>query len=188
MAEDPCPLRMPFGTVVDGERPGESLTARDFDVLYRNSWSTLVRLATLLLGDRAGAEDVVQDAFARTYLHLDRLRGVPGATAYVRTAVVNGARSALRHRRVVITKSRSLYDGDAGPLPGDELLAAEEHREVMAALADLPRRQREVLVLRYWSELSEADIAATLGISRGAVKSTASRGIAALDRRLGGRR
>jgi len=70
----------------------------------------------------------------------------------------------------------------AEPGADDAVMLAEEHREVMAALRRLPRRQREVLVLRYWSELSEVQIAQTLGISAGAVKSTASRGLDALER------
>ena len=70
------------------------------------------------------------------------------------------------------------------PGPDDAALVAEEHREVLAAMAGLAPRQREVLVLRYWSDLSEADIAETLGLSRGAVKSTASRALDALERAL----
>jgi RNA polymerase sigma factor (sigma-70 family) len=99
---------------------------------------------------------------------------------------VNGCRSTLRRRRVARGYT------PPGPVEADgpdtRLLLAEEHREVLAALGTLPRRQREVLVLRYWSGLSEAEIAGALGISRGAVKSTASRALDVLEVRLGGTR
>jgi RNA polymerase sigma-70 factor (sigma-E family) len=100
------------------------------------------------------------------------------ALAYLRRSVVNGARSALRHRKVV-DKHAPRPLPDAASAEHGALLALE-HAEVMAALRRLPERQREVLVLRYYLDLSEASIADTLGISRGAVKSHSARGIAAL--------
>ncbi|MER8044932.1 sigma-70 family RNA polymerase sigma factor [Streptomyces sp. NPDC094032] len=161
-----------------GEEPAPDLTE-----LYRARRLDMVRLALFLVDDLPTAEDVVQDAFAavcRAYgTSLDGLRE-PGA--YLHTAVVNASRSVLRRRRT----ARAYVPPHPGSgAPVDEgLLLAEEHRHVLDALAELTRRQREVLVLRYWSELTEAQIAQTLGLSRGTVKSTASRALDALEKRL----
>ncbi|MEV8530146.1 sigma-70 family RNA polymerase sigma factor [Streptomyces sp. NPDC052000] len=152
--------------------------------LYRARRLDMVRLALFLVDDLPTAEDVVQDAFAavcRTYgTSLDGLQD-PGA--YLRTAVVNAARSVLRRRRTsrAYTQPHQGY----GPPVDEGLLLAEEHRQVLDALAQLTQRQREVLVLRYWSELSEAQIAQTLGLARGTVKSTASRALDILEKKLG---
>ncbi|MCH1866607.1 SigE family RNA polymerase sigma factor [Nocardioides sp. CFH 31398] len=150
------------------------------DELYATHRLSLVRLALLLVDDVASAEDVVHDAFARMVARRTPLRDPHAALAYLRTSVVNGSRSALRRRR---TARAYAPPADVGPAsPEDTAVLAEEHRAVLDGLARLGRRQREVLVLRYWSGLSEADIAATLGISRGTVKSTASRALGALER------
>lgn len=147
--------------------------------LYLQHWDRLVRLSYLLVRDQGQAEEIVQDALVAVHQRWDRL-DPDRASAYLRQAVVNRSRSALRHRSVV---QRFL---ERQPAPADHpgadeaALVDDERREVLAALARLPRRQREVLVLRYYLDLSEADIAETLGISRGAVKSHASRGAAAL--------
>lgn len=151
--------------------------------LYHTHRLTMVRLAVLLVDDLPTAEDVVQEAFAKLYAGWERLRAPDAAVAYLRTAVVNGARSVLRRRRT----ARLFVWRTAVPEPGADaaVLRAEEHDGVLAALRRLPRRQREVLVLRYWYDLSESDIAQTLGISPGTVKSTASRGLARLATSLG---
>lgn len=138
----------------------------------------MVRLAAFLVDDQATAEDVVQDAFSGLVKAWPRLPDDGAVRAYLRTSVVNRSRSALSRRR----RARSLRPL-AEPAPSgveDSLILADEHREVLRALASLPRRQREVLVLRYWSELSEADVSQALGVSKGTVKSTASRGLGAL--------
>ncbi|MFT4263754.1 MAG: SigE family RNA polymerase sigma factor [Nocardioides sp.] len=154
----------------------------DLAEIYALHRLSLVRLAVLLVDDRELAEDVVQDAVTAALGRAGALREPQAAVAYLRTAVVNGSRSALRRRRT----ARAYVPPTPTPVPGadDAVLVADEHREVLAALAGLAPRQREVLVLRYWSGLTEADIAETLGLSRGAVKSTASRGLAALGRAL----
>lgn len=154
--------------------------------LFRAHYGSLVRLAVLLVDNDGSAEDLVQDAFARLHRRWGRLRDEDAAYGYLRTAVVNGSRSRLRRLR---TARRHHAPHDA-PLPSPEgdAIVREEHEAVRAALRTLPARQREVLVLRYWSDLSEADIAATLGISRGAVKSHASRGVAAVAKTLEGTR
>ncbi|GHB70285.1 hypothetical protein GCM10010377_71250 [Streptomyces viridiviolaceus] len=155
----------------------------DFNRLYQHRRLHYVRLALLLVDDLPTAEDVVQDAFTAVFRrHGGTLAGLADPEAYLRTSVVNGARSVLRRRRTV---RAHVPERPVTVAPADEdVLLKEEHREVLAALRSLTRRQREVLVLRYWSHLSEAQIAETLGLSRGAVKSTASRALAALGRKL----
>ncbi|CAN5221785.1 SigE family RNA polymerase sigma factor [soil metagenome] len=148
--------------------------------LYAAHWRRLVRLSVLLLHDQGLAEEVVQDAFVAMHGRWGRLRDPDKALAYLRQSVVNRSRSALRHRGVVdrhAAAQRSLE-----PLPGaDETTAARARRNlVLDALGDLPTRQREVIALRYYLDLSETEIADALGISRGAVKSHASRAAAAL--------
>lgn len=153
--------------------------------LYHHRRLPLVRLAVLLVDDLPTAEDVVQDAFAAAYRrHGSALSGVENPDAYLNTAVVNAARSVLRRRRTFRAALTVQPRVEYAPATDEGLLLAEEHSEVLVALRRLPRRQREVLVLRYWSELSEAQIAETLDISRGTVKSTASRGLAALEKLL----
>ncbi|WP_411103844.1 RNA polymerase sigma factor [Streptomyces sp. cmx-4-9] len=154
--------------------------------LYHAHRLRMVRLAVLLVDDLATAEDVVQDAFTALYRrHGEHISEVDNALGYLRTAVVNTSRSVLRRRRTV----RAWTPPAPADLPSaeDHVVLDEAHREVLAALGRLTPRRRQVLVLRYWADLSEAEIAATLGISRGAVKSNASRGLDALERILEGR-
>ena len=126
---------------------GASVTA-----LFREHHAELVRLAVLMTGDRASAEDIVQDVFARLCAR-DQLPDSGGAVAYVRAAVLNGCRSALR-RRAVARRFGGARDATAAHVTQrsaeSEALLAEDRREVVAALAGLSRRRREVLVLRYW--------------------------------------
>ena len=144
--------------------------------LYAAHWRQLVRLSVLLVRDQGTAEEVVQDAFVAVHGRWSRLRDPDKALAYLRQAVVNRSRSALRHRAVVARHAATVRPPDADdPTPDSDRRAA-----VLDAMRALPDRQREVLALRYYLDLSEADIADALGISRGAVKSHASRGAAAL--------
>ena len=156
----------------------------DITELYAAHRLSLVRLAILLVDDFASAEDVVQDAFANMARKQVTLDDPSKALAYVRMAVVNGARSALRRRRT----ARAYVPPQDSPVgsPEESAVLAEEHREVLDALQRLAPRQREVLVLRYWSGLSEAEIAAAMSISPGTVKSTASRAMSALQAQLTG--
>ncbi|MET9963343.1 SigE family RNA polymerase sigma factor [Streptomyces sp. NPDC006326] len=154
--------------------------------LYHAHRLGMVRLAVLLVDDLATAEDVVQDAFTALYRrHGEHIGEVDNALGYLRTAVVNTSRSVLRRRRT----ARAWTPPAPADLPSAEecVVLGEAHREVLAALGRLTPRRREVLVLRYWADLSEAEIATTLGISRGAVKSNASRALDALERILEGR-
>jgi RNA polymerase sigma-70 factor (sigma-E family) len=154
--------------------------------LFQSHRLAMVRLAVLLVDDLETSEDVVQDAFAALHRRWPALAETEAAVGYLRSCVLNGSRSVLRRRRTV----RRNPHPEAGALTVEaadgRVLLAEEHREVIAALQRLPRRQREVIVLRYWSELSEAQVAATLGISLGAVKSNAFHGRQAIAAALGG--
>ncbi len=155
--------------------------------LYAAHWRGLVRLAVLLLHDQGAAEEVVQDAFIAMHGRWRSLRDPDKALAYLRQAVVNRSRSALRHRgvveRYVARQSPVVAPVDSADVPA---LVGDRRNAVLDALRALPTRQREVLVLRHYLELSEAEIADTLGISRGSVKAHASRGSAALRQLLGG--
>ncbi|WP_372348266.1 RNA polymerase sigma factor [Streptomyces sp. KL116D] len=171
----------PYGTT--HPHPDRPPTVSD---LYHAHRLHMIRLAVLLVDDLATAEDVVQDAFAALYRrHGEHITEVDNALGYLRTSVVNTARSVLRRRRT----ARAWTPPPAGEAPSaeDAVVLDEDHREVLAALARLTPRRRQVLVLRYWADLSEAEIAATLGISTGAVKSNASRALDALEKNLEGR-
>ncbi|MER6449683.1 RNA polymerase sigma factor [Streptomyces venezuelae] len=171
----------PYGHTGHGDERPPTVTE-----LYHAHRLRMVRLAVLLVDDLATAEDVVQDAFTALYRrHGEQISEVDNALGYLRTAVVNTSRSVLRRRRTV----RAWTPPAAVDIPSaeDHVVLDEAHREVLAALGRLTPRRRQVLVLRYWADLSEAEIAATLGISRGAVKSNASRGLDALERILEGR-
>jgi RNA polymerase sigma-70 factor (sigma-E family) len=156
----------------------------DIDSLYQTRWHYLVRLAVLLVDDLATAEDVVQEAFIALHRKADTLRDPAAALSYVQTAVVNRSRSVLR-RRTVARKHLKVAEPDDTPGADDHVLLREEHRAALDAVRRLPRRQREVIVLRYWAGLSERDIAHALGIAPGSVKANASRAMAALQTILG---
>ena len=146
--------------------------------IYTAHYNQLVRLAVMLVHDVQTAEEVVQDAFEAMHLAWRRLRDTEKALSYLRQAIVNKSRSVLRHRRVVEMHP---------PKPAPDEQSAEhaaltlmERSAVTSALRTLPARQREAVVLRYYGDFSEADIAKAMGISRGAVKSHTARAMAAL--------
>ena len=159
-------------------------TPRTLSDLYRDHRMRMVRLAVLLVDDPSTAEDVVQEAFTGLHRHWSGLRDEAAAVGYLRTAVVNGSRSVLRRRRT----ARDYVPPHQVNARSAESLAmlSAEHQAVVDALATLPPRQREVLVLRYYGGLSEAEIAESTGISRGTVKSTASRALEAVARVMSG--
>jgi RNA polymerase sigma-70 factor (sigma-E family) len=164
---------------------GEPLTRERVDVaaLFAGHHLGLVRLALLMVGDLPTAEDVVQDAFARTHAGRRRLRDPDRALAYIRSAVLNGCRSVLRRRSVAFRR----------PLPYEvpiwsaesAAMISEDRREVCRALSGLPRRQREAIVLRYYFDLSHQEIADAMGVGASTVRSAITRGLAALGRHLG---
>jgi RNA polymerase sigma-70 factor (sigma-E family) len=146
--------------------------------LYTAHYRSLVRLAAVLVRDTPTAEEVVQDAFVAMHGRWQQLRDADTALAYLRQSVVNRSRSVLRHR-VIVGPSLQKGPPDQPRAAHDALVALEQH-SVRAALHDLPDRQREVIVLRYYADMSEEEIAAAMGISRGAVKSHTARGMSAL--------
>jgi RNA polymerase sigma-70 factor (sigma-E family) len=146
--------------------------------LYTMHYASLVRLAALLLHDRDGAEEVVQDSFVAMHGTWRRLRDPDAGLAYLRRAVVNRSRSALRRRRTAEKYAPTpMTDGASAE---HRALSRLDHDDLLAALRKLPHRQREVLVLRYYLDLAETDIASALGITGGSVKTHASRGMTAL--------
>jgi len=148
--------------------------------LYAAHWRQLVRLSVLLVRDVGTAEEVVQDAFVAMHGRWSRLRDPDLALAYLRQAVVNRSRSVLRHRAVVARHAAAAPAPLAEPGTDRSSVDSARRTAVLEAMRELPERQREVLALRYYLDLSEAEIADALGISRGAVKSHASRGAASL--------
>jgi len=165
------------GTVI-GSITAEQHSEEAVRALYSANYQSLVRLAAILVRDAATAEEVVQDAFVAMHGAWRRLRDTEKALSYLRQSVVNRSRSVLRHRAVV---------DKYAPKPAPDAPSAEqgaitllERSAVIAALRALPARQREALVLRYYADLSEAQIASAMGISRGAVKTHTVRGTSAL--------
>lgn len=146
------------------------------EAVFRAHYARLVGLARLLVDDPGQAEEVVQDAFVALYR---RWGDVDQPAAYLRTTVVNGARGRLRHRAVVRRHLRVADPVRPGG-PDEGAVLSSEHLAVAAALTGLPSRQRACIALRYYDDLSEAEIAATLGISAGSVKTHVHRGMAAL--------
>jgi len=151
---------------------------RAVTAIYSEHYRSLVRLAAFLVRDTATAEEVVQDSFVAMHGAWRRLRDTDKALSYLRQSVVNRSRSVLRHRMVVDKNT---------PKPPPDMPSAEhgaiiqlERSAVVSALRALPDRQREALVLRYYGDLSEAQIASTMSISRGAVKSHTARAMSAL--------
>lgn len=154
--------------------------------LYAAHWAGLVRLSVLLVRDQGTAEEIVQDSFVAVHARWHSLHDPDRALAYLRQTIVNRSRSVLRHRKVVARHLESAAaQSRVHQAEGDDITAvSDRRRRVLDAVSQLPRRQREVVALRYYLDLSEAEIAAILGISRGAVKSHGSRGAAALRARL----
>ncbi len=173
-----------MGTREDPGRLGSADAA--VSELYAAHWAGMVRLAWLLVHDQGVAEEIAQDSFVALHRQWDRLADEGRAVGYLRRTVVNRARSALRHDKVVRRQHLADIAGGnalgshAAPSAEEQALVTERHDRVLALLAALPDRQREVLTLRYYVDLDEAGIAAALGISRGAVKSHAHRGLLAL--------
>jgi RNA polymerase sigma-70 factor (sigma-E family) len=157
--------------------PGDRLT-----VLYTGHYRGLVRLAAYLTGDRDNAEEVVQDAYVKVLGRWGGVRDLDKGEAYLRQAVVNLSRSWVRHRVVVDRNAPRAMPDAASAESG--AMSRIERTAVIDALAALPRRQREAVVLRYYADLSEAQTAYAMGISAGAVKSHTSRAMTALRQLL----
>ena len=157
-----------------GFRPADETVTE----LYSNHYRSLVRLARLLVRDEPTAEEVVQDCFIAMRDGWGNLSDETKALAYLKQAVINRSRSVLRHRVVA-----DRYEPKPEPAPPSAehgAIALLERTAVISALRALPRRQRQAIVLRFYADLSEAQIAELMGISKGAVKSHTSRGMSAL--------
>ncbi|WP_422337418.1 SigE family RNA polymerase sigma factor [Trebonia sp.] len=152
--------------------------------LYAEHGLRLVRLAVIMLGDRATAEDVVQDAFLGLYRRWDSLTDTSHPLAYVRASVMNGCRSALRRRSRGAVGLFTEPPAESAESAEARALVSEEYRAVVAAIRRLPARQREALLLRYYLDMTEDETARAMGVSRGTVKSATSRALAAIGRIL----
>jgi RNA polymerase sigma-70 factor (sigma-E family) len=159
-------------------RPPSSTADQVVTALYRAQYRSLVRMAAMLTGDSGTAEEVVQDCFVGMHAALWRLRDTDKAVHYLRRSVVNRCRSVLR-RRIVADRYLPERERDA-PSAEQGALARLEHAAVLTALSSLPVRQREAIVLRFYLDLSEEQVASAMNISRGAVKAHTARGKAAL--------
>lgn len=164
---------------------GESVipvVSSSLPALYDEHFRSMVKLASMYVDDRETAEEVVQDAFVKLLAGNYRIEAGKEAP-YLRKMVLNGARSMLRKRRV-----RRLHTPDAPGLVAaaeESGMAGAERDRILAAVRQLPEKQAAVLILRFYLDLSEADIAETLGIARGSVKSHSHRGLAKLQKLLG---
>ena len=160
--------------------------------LYAAHWQSLVRLSWLLVRDQQVAEETVQDAFVAMHSRWSQLRDQERALAYLRRCVVNSSRSVLRHRTVenrylrAETRAGAALGTSTEPSAETRALEHEAGDQLLVALGRLPRRQREVLTLRYYLDLSEAQIADALTISAGSVKAHAHRGLTGLRSDLEG--
>jgi RNA polymerase sigma factor (sigma-70 family) len=150
--------------------------------LFRARYLEMVRLAGLLGAD--DPEDIAQEAFARLIRKRPPLSEADAALPYLRAIVCNLTRNRHRHLRVVRRRTPAPVDVDSSE---QAAILREDHREVIAALAELPPRRREAIVLRYWLDLPEREIAAAMGVSAGTIKSHVSRGLAALSKTLEGK-
>jgi RNA polymerase sigma-70 factor (sigma-E family) len=155
----------------------------DFDRFVSDSTDGLLRTAFLIVWDLPEAEDIVQETLIEVARRWPRVRRMEHPVAYARRILVNRAVTAATRR----TRDRTELSGEQPPEPADETAgpdAIDTHDELMRALAALPPRQRAVLVLRYFLDLPEAEVAAALKCSLGTVKSTASRGLARLEQAM----
>lgn len=154
-------------------------------LLFRTESARLVQMARWFVDDRTAAEDLVQEAFIRLAANVGRIQQPDRAAAYLRSIVINLARDHNR-RGLVSERHRPPAVLDE-PSAEQDATIRESRREVVAALRDLPRRQRDCVVLRYYLDLSVADIAATLGVSTNSVKTHLQRGLRRLTLELGER-
>ncbi|HEY3735105.1 MAG TPA: SigE family RNA polymerase sigma factor [Streptosporangiaceae bacterium] len=161
-----------------GSVPAEWDADRAVTALYSSHYRALVRLSALLVRDVCTAEEVVQDSFVAMHASWRRLRDTEKALSYLRQSVVNRSRSVLRHR--VVVDKNAPKPPPLAPSAEQGAISQFERSAVVSALRNLPSRQREAIVLRYYADLSEAQIASAMGISRGAVKSHTARGMSAL--------
>jgi RNA polymerase sigma-70 factor (sigma-E family) len=178
-------LRLPGPLSPARGQPDAQIRAEDAAVavgaLYQTMAVGLIRLAYVILGDRQAAEDVVQDAFCNVFQRWDHLSHVQGAEYYVRVAVLNACRSVLRRR--AIRGRRVLYELPA-PSVEAAVLGSEERDELIRAVDRLPRRQRETLILSYYLDLPDDEVATLMGVGLSSVRSARHRALETLARNL----
>lgn len=152
----------------------------EFREYVAGRWKWLVQAAVLLTGDPWHAEDLAQTALVRVFGSWSRVRAADDMDAYTMRILINQNKNRFRRRRVVedLTAAPPEYEGRGGG--GDPTSRSDQRADLMAALASLPKRQRQVVVLRYWEDYSEAQTARILGCSVGTVKSQASKALAKL--------
>lgn len=174
--------RPPTGTLSTLSGAGEEWLAQ----VYAREAATLVRLARFFVDDRAAAEDLVQEAFIRLSRTRERLRDPDATRAYLRAIVLNLARD---HNRRGLMSFRHRPPADPGePTVEEQVTGRDDARALVAALRELPVRQRDCVVLRYYLELSVPEVAATLGLSTNSVKTHLQRGLRGLEAKLADRR
>jgi RNA polymerase sigma-70 factor (sigma-E family) len=156
----------------------DGAAAAEFSEFAHSRWPGLVRLAYGITGDRGHAEDLAQTALANAYAYWRRVSRADDPDAYLRRIVVNAHRGSMRRRRV--GEQLTASPPDAFAPQSDPASVHGDRASIIAALAALPRRQREVVVVRFWLDLTEVQVAASLGCSVGTVKSQASRALAKL--------
>ena len=154
--------------------------------LYHQEAVSLVRLARLFTDDRTGAEDIVQEAFIRLYHAADRIQDTDKSAAYLRSIVLNLARDHNRRGLLSLRHQDSMIDRGTPEMPEDRAVRSESQAAVISALNGLSPRQRDCLVLRFYMDLTEKQIASTLAISPNSVKTHCRRGMAILATVLGG--
>jgi RNA polymerase sigma-70 factor (sigma-E family) len=177
---EPVPLVEAAKQATDLRPPADREAAAA--ALFETYYVRLVSLARRVLADPDLAEDVTMDAFVGLYRRWDRVRRPEDAYFYLRASVVNGSRNRIR--AILVARSKAaLFGREVGPV-ADLVAPLLEQQTIVDALRRLSTRQRQVLVLRYYEELSEAEIAGTLGCSVGSVKTHAARGLKALAAQL----
>src|ERR1700749_1935506 len=178
------PPRAVPGSALAKEVAVDTSSDEEFDAFMRGRWPAMVRLGYALTGDAGHAEDLAQAAFARAYASWGRVRRAGDPDAYVRRIVINEHRNRFRRHRVA-EELRGDLTAAADGRPGAQADGPGEQQALLDALRALGPRQRAVVVLRYWLDLSEAETAAALNCSVGTVKSQGSRALATLRKTAG---
>lgn len=175
---------------MEGEQTAAALTDLSVDrdalvaELFQQEGAALVRMARIFTDDRNAAEDLVQEAFIRLHRNAHRIKDPEKVAPYLRSIVLNLARDHNRRGLVSLRHQEALPAPSTPEAPEDRIEASDDERRVLKGLRSLPPRQRDCMVLRFYFELKEREIAETLGISPNSVKTHCRRGMAALRDRL----